>query len=632
MTNSFRQSLSYFVLASLVVVSSLLTHVAPAHGQLSGLGELSSPNELPSGVYRYGGFEVTWVRSPLTRDRLFQVASPTVAERGNGNTPEQPPVEIRAKSIEDLLRLEIERIRIATISGFLPAASEPEKQEPSQVQVLISTLQNYSVVQINYSGISRPRTIATITESDADFYSETPEQIAQIWQAAIASEINQAEKLYSPEVLSHRIKQTLIIGLSLLLITVLLASLNWHLGKKQVQLAMQYSQLVAETGLNSSLTPSISDASVQASATQSDSENSVPSEQQSKQILLNQQLKLSRRLNRLKFIRWLLIWLIIFLWYASNYLIASRLPILLRWRNDVLTQPLSFIAIWFTISLAIRVGSFLIQRSANAWKANPYRIFGETQRQVQRSQTISGALQGLLKTSLIVLGILLTLAEFHVPVPSLLAGSAVIGLALSFGAQSLVKDLVNGCLILIEDQFAVGDIITANGESGLVERINLRLTQLRSADGELITIPNSQISIVKNQTSTWSRVNLGIEVDYQTDLDSAIATIEQVALTMSQDPDWSSIIHDTPEVLGVDDFSTNGITIRLWITTEPLQHYRVAREFRLRLKAAFDKADITIPLPQRTLWIEDRSQLNRPQNPLRLKTESKSAPTDQISG
>ena len=635
MTQSLHQLWSYLMLASLAVVCSFFTHAAPAHGQLSVLGELSSPNELlPNGVHRYGSFEVTWVLSPLTKNKLFQIASPTVADRSSNNPQEQLPVEIRAKSIEDLLGLEIERIRIDPIAGFLPTTSEQIEKELSQAQVLISTLQNYNVVQINHSDTSRPRTIATVTESDADFYSETPKQIATTWQSAIASEIEQAEKLYSPGILRHRVQQALIIGLGLLLLTSLLASLHWHLGKKQMQLAMYYSQSVAEAEPSSTFPPSTTAPSAnlqELSETQVQTDSNTSLDQQSKQVLLHQQLKLSRHLSHLKFARWLLIWLIIFLWYASSYLIASRLPLLLRWRNDVLTQPLSFIAIWFAISLIIRIGSFLIQRSANAWKANPHRIFGETQRQVQRSQTISGALQGLLKTSLIVLGILLTLAEFHVPVPSLLAGSAVIGLALSFGAQSLVKDLVNGCLILIEDQFAVGDIITANGESGLVERMNLRLTQLRSADGELITIPNSQISIVKNQTSTWSRVNLGIEVDYQTDLDFAIATIEQVARTMAQDPDWESVIHDNPEVLGVDAFGDNGITIRLWITTEPLQHYRVAREFRLRLKAAFDQAGITIPFPQRTLWIEDPSPLEAARNPLLLKTDSNSISTNQAS-
>lgn len=620
MVKSLRQLTLYWVLAILVVISSLLVHIDPAHGQLSVLGELSpaSVELLPSGVYRYGSFEVTWVLSPLTKEKLFQIASPTVTDRSN-NPQDQLPVEIRAKSIEDLLKLEVERIRIDTVGRFLPNSSNATKQELSQAQVLISTLQNYNVVQINHSETSRPRTIATITESDADFYSETPAQIAKDWQTAIALEIEQAEKLYSPATLRHRIQQSLIIAIGLFLGTILLALLHRYLGKKQIRLTEYYSQSIAEVGPISPFQTSTENALGDTKAFSDEqiyAKGNSPSEQQPEQLLLRRQLQLSRRLSHLKFVRWLLVWLTIFLWYASSYLIASRLPALLRWRNDVLIQPLSFIAIWFTISLAIRIGSFLIQRSANAWKSNPHRIFGETQRQVQRSQTIAGALQGLLKTSLIIVGILLTLAEFKAPVPSLLAGSAVIGLALSFGAQSLVKDLVNGCLILIEDQFAVGDIVTANGESGLVERMNLRLTQLRSADGELITIPNSQISIVKNQTSTWSRVNLGIEVDYQTDLDFAIATIEQVALTMAKDPDWKSVIHDNPEVLGVDAFGDNGITIRLWITTEPLQHYRVAREFRLRLKAAFDQAGITIPFPQRRLWVEGLSSLDAVANPL----------------
>ncbi|MGF1601167.1 MAG: mechanosensitive ion channel family protein [Thermosynechococcaceae cyanobacterium] len=271
----------------------------------------------------------------------------------------------------------------------------------------------------------------------------------------------------------------------------------------------------------------------------------------------------------------------------------------------MLTQPLRLLIIWFIVSLSIRISNFLIQRSINAWKENPHLRFGDARRQVLRPQTIAGALQGLTNCILVLLGILITLTQFGLPPSSILAGSALFGLALSFGAQNLIKDVVNGCLILLEDQFAVGDVITINHVSGIVEKLNLRLTQLRNTDGELISVPNSSITVVKNQTSSWSRVNLGIEVAYSTDLDHAIAVIETVATQMSQEADWQSLILDQPQVLGVDAFGDNSITIRLWIQTEPLQQWTVGRELRRRLKLAFDKEGISIPFPQRSIWFEN---------------------------
>ena len=276
----------------------------------------------------------------------------------------------------------------------------------------------------------------------------------------------------------------------------------------------------------------------------------------------------------------------------------------MRWSNQVLTQPLNLMAIWFLISLTMRLGNAAIQHSVNAWKETSYLAFGDVQRKAFRSTTIAGALQGMVTCILLFLGIVLTLTQLGLPVSSFLAGSALVGLALSFGAQSLVKDVVNGCLILLEDQFAVGDVITANGESGLVEKLNLRLTQLRNEDGELISIPNSAISLVKNQTNSWSRVNMAINVPYDANLDRAIAIVEKIATDMSQSTQWQSAILEPPEMLGVDSFNDNSVTIRLLIRTQPSQQWAVGREFRRLLKQAFDIEGISMQLPQQSVLLD----------------------------
>lgn len=139
-------------------------------------------------------------------------------------------------------------------------------------------------------------------------------------------------------------------------------------------------------------------------------------------------------------------------------------------------------------------------------------------------------------------------------------------------------------VILAEDQFAIGDVIDTGTASGLVENLNLRVTQVRSVDGELITIPNSNITQVKNLTRNWSRVAFSINVAYQTNPDEALAVLRDVAQKLYEDPDWHDKILAEPKVLGIDSVSHTGITITTWIQTEPAQQWMVGREFRLRYK------------------------------------------------
>ena len=198
------------------------------------------------------------------------------------------------------------------------------------------------------------------------------------------------------------------------------------------------------------------------------------------------------------------------MWYIGIVVIMSRVPYLMRWSKETLAGSLVLLVLWFFISLAIRIAKSLVDGLTNAWITHPSHTFSESQRIALRAATVSGALKGLVTFVLIALGILWSLDLFDVPTGSILAGGAVIGLAISFGSQSLIKDLVNGCLILMEDQFAVGDVIQIGDKSGLVENLNLRVTQLRNGEGQLITIPNSNISDVCNLTRLWSRIDFSI--------------------------------------------------------------------------------------------------------------------------
>ncbi len=171
-----------------------------------------------------------------------------------------------------------------------------------------------------------------------------------------------------------------------------------------------------------------------------------------------------------------------------------------------------------------------------------------------------------------------------------------------------MKDLVNGFLILLEDQYAIGDFITTSTAAGIVENLNLRVTQVRGPDGRLITLPNSLIEQVDNLSRTWSRVDLTIDVAYDTDIDHALRVVRHVAHTLAADPLWQQDILNPTEMVGVEAVTHAGISIRIWIRTRPLQQFPVAREYRRRLRLAFEQEGITIGVPQQVFMERDLNQ------------------------
>ncbi|NBD34050.1 MAG: mechanosensitive ion channel [Cyanobacteria bacterium] len=300
------------------------------------------------------------------------------------------------------------------------------------------------------------------------------------------------------------------------------------------------------------------------------------------------------------------------LWGGGLTLIVSLFP-QTRWMQSIALSGLSvtflkLLLLGLIAYIIVRISFVSIDRFIAALSRGRFLPAKASVRTVQRLQTFSGAVKGASAFVIVTIGFLNALLILGVNIVPLLAGASILGVAISFGSQSLVKDMINGLFILLEDQYGVGDVITANGEMGLVEKMNLRITQLRGFDGDLITIPNSSIAMVKNHTSEWSRVNLAIDVAYKTDLNHAIAVIEKVALKMSRERKWRELILESPKVLGVDKFGDNSITIRIWIHTQPLKQWEVGREFRRRLKYAFDAEGISIPFPQRSLWFENSLQ------------------------
>ena len=239
-----------------------------------------------------------------------------------------------------------------------------------------------------------------------------------------------------------------------------------------------------------------------------------------------------------------------------------------------------------------------------------------TERASQRAKTLGTLFKSIATTIIWAVALMMLLGEFDVNLGPLIAGAGIIGVAVGFGAQSIVRDLLTGVFMLIEDQYGVGDVVDLGDAVGTVESVGLRTTRLRDISGTVWHVPNGAIARVGNMSQLWARVPLDLDVAYDTDLDEAMAIIKRVADEVWQEQGESTTVLEEPTLSGVQAFGADAVTIRVMLKTEPSEQWATARLMRRRIKAAFDEAGIEIPFPQRTVWVRsgepDESESGEP--------------------
>jgi moderate conductance mechanosensitive channel len=221
----------------------------------------------------------------------------------------------------------------------------------------------------------------------------------------------------------------------------------------------------------------------------------------------------------------------------------------------------------------------------------------------RRGKTISQLLRSMGRVVIYAIALLLTFNVF-IDIGPILAGAGILGLAVSFGAQSLVKDVISGFFILFENQFAIGDVIEAGGKSGVVEKMSMRVVVLRDIQGAMHIIPNGEIKVVSNLTRGWSRAVVDVGVGYEEDVDRALGVVRDEAASFSTDPEWTSQLDGPVEVPGIESLGDSAMVIRSLIRTQPGSQWAAAREYRRRLKLRFDRESIEIPFPQRKVHVQ----------------------------
>lgn len=267
---------------------------------------------------------------------------------------------------------------------------------------------------------------------------------------------------------------------------------------------------------------------------------------------------------------------------------------------QLVRMVLQILFIWLFCYLGMRAVGLIARRIERAVDDGDDTTLTERE---QRGHTISQLLRSVGRVALLVLGITLTLNVF-IDIGPILAGAGILGLAISFGAQSLVKDVISGFFYLVEGQFAMGDVIEVAGKTGVVERMTLRMVVLRDAQGTVHMVPNGQITTVSNMTRKWSRAVVDVGVDYGSDVDRALSVFRDEAAKFIADPEWRAKFDGDPEVVGVNSLDEYAVTIRTMLRTRPGQQWAVGREFRRRIKKRLDREGIEIPFPQRTVHVK----------------------------
>jgi len=222
-------------------------------------------------------------------------------------------------------------------------------------------------------------------------------------------------------------------------------------------------------------------------------------------------------------------------------------------------------------------------------------------------KTLIGLLRTICLTLVWVVGIVMSLGQIGLDITPILAGAGIVGLAVGFGAQNLVRDVINGFFMILENQVRIGDVAVVNGTGGLVEAISYRTITLRDLSGTVHIFPNGTVTTLANMTKGWSGYVLDIGVAYKEDTDRVSNVMKEVANELQNDPELGPKILEPIEILGVDKFGESEVVIKARLKTLPIQQWAVGREYRRRLKKAFDEKGIEIPFPHRTLYMGEAS-------------------------
>lgn len=298
-------------------------------------------------------------------------------------------------------------------------------------------------------------------------------------------------------------------------------------------------------------------------------------------------------------LRWFQIWAVL---YGIGEIIFL-FPGLRLYSHLLIPVAIRIPILWMVIGFVDKTVDFVCDAALSRWAWRSALNNSSSQRYPLRVSTYSPAIHGATTFVANCIGGYFTIRMLNIN-PAGLASIGAVAVAATFLSRNLIEGILNGVLILWTDRYAVGDAVEIHGEVGIVEDMNLYMTVVRGREGRAIAIPNGQITTVANLSKDWSRVDLRVAIDHEADVEAAKAIIMDISAQLHADPDWAEKVIEPAIIMGVDDLSHFGVTLLIWMKTQPLQHWSVGREFRLRLKKAFAEHNITLAMPRQAVYYQ----------------------------
>jgi small conductance mechanosensitive channel len=292
----------------------------------------------------------------------------------------------------------------------------------------------------------------------------------------------------------------------------------------------------------------------------------------------------------------------------SNFWLDEVLPVAIR---VAVILALAFALRYVLIRAVDKLVEKRVQKQlaeAEATGSTPAEVVIEAKRSAQRAETLGSLFRNIITITFYTLATLLILAEMGFNLAPLIAGAGFLGVALGFGAQSLVADFLSGIFILMEDQYGVGDVVDVGDATGMVEEVQLRVTKIRSIDGVLWFVRNGEIVRVGNMSQDWSRTVLDVNIAYGSDIKKAKEIMREIGEALDADPEYGDKVLEPPEVWGVEDLGSDAVVIRMVVKTKPGEQWAASRVLRERIKVAFDAAGVEVPFSQRTVWLRQHEK------------------------
>jgi small-conductance mechanosensitive channel len=555
---------------------------APSSAQLPGLD--APKNSLPNRVKRSGLVETTDVT--FESIPLFTVAAPIVADHSNPGTA--VPVEVRAQDVERRLQKLLEALA-ATDRG----KSEDDKTalETGDDKIVLVPVAKTGQIALVAQGrsVNPPRELIRVTSLDAEQEQKPAEELAKEWRQKIIKGLSDAIRERRPDAVKERMHDVWAFGIAVPVITIILLGIGHLLLRRQERLRKAIAEHNAADA----------EAEAKRSTATTTSPETLPiqmeeAENRETWWRFHQTVSLENQFRVYAFFRWLILWCLFALWLVGISFTLLLFPQTRQFAAYLLATPLLILGAVFAAGLVNRGTDLLVDRLLANWKNNHLFTDADASHVAARLTTISGVIRALKFTVISLMALVWVLSRLNVVPWSVVTLGAILALAVSFAAQSLVKDVVVGTLILLEDQFVVGHYITVQDVTGTVEYMNLRITRLRTSEGHLVTLPNSSITKVENLSRSWTVIPVEFDVPASANADMVLDLVRRISAEMAEEANWKGVILNPNEWSGVNKLTRDTITLVIAIRTRPLKHWEAGRELRRRIKNALDTLTTTI--------------------------------------